>query len=70
MAVGGTNGFFGDDWNNKNGPKPWSNQSPTAPKDFYLQKNKWYPTWNPDQNEGEDAAMKVNYVRVWKMADN
>ena len=66
VAVGGTNGYFPDGWTNANGPKPWSNESPTAHKDFWLAKNDWYPTWNPDQNDGEDAALKINYIRVWK----
>ena len=70
VAVGGTNGFFGDNWDNARGPKPWNNQSPTAPKDFWLQKETWYPTWNPKQNNGEDAAMKVKSVKVWKLKDN
>jgi len=65
VAVGGTNGFFPDEWE-ANPPKPWTNQSPTAMKDFWDAKNNWYPTWSPDVNEGEGAAMKVNYIRVWK----
>ena len=61
VAVGGTNGFFGDDFTGT--PKPWSNESPTAPKDFWHSWNSWYPTWNPDEDNGEQAAMKVYIIR-------
>ncbi|KAJ8039654.1 Beta-1,3-glucan-binding protein [Holothuria leucospilota] len=64
VAVGGT-GYFSDDFTNSPTPKPWLNTSPTAAKDFWVGKNKWYPTWNADVNNGEDAAMKVRSVRVW-----
>uniref|UniRef100_A0A194AJ48 Putative lipopolysaccharide and beta-1,3-glucan-binding protein n=1 Tax=Pinctada fucata TaxID=50426 RepID=A0A194AJ48_PINFU len=66
LAVGGI-GFFDDSNINKPYPKPWNNKSPTAPRDFWSQKNQWYPTWNPKQNNGEDAALQVDYIRVWKM---
>ncbi|CAH1801999.1 unnamed protein product [Owenia fusiformis] len=62
VAVGGTNGFFSDDFTNSPYRKPWSDTSSTAAKDFWFKRNNWYPTW-----EGEDAAMQVDYVRVWKM---
>jgi beta-glucanase (GH16 family) len=65
VAVGGTNGFFPDTGNNGANPKPWSNTSPTAFKDFYAAKNQWFPTWN-----GEDAAMQVQYIKVWKLQDD
>ena len=68
--MGGTNGFFGDDSINAGYGKPWNNQSPTAPRDFWFARDLWYPTWNPDVNNGEDAAMKVRSVRAWKLADN
>jgi len=66
VAVGGTNGFFQDSWTNGNGPKPWANTSPTAFKDFYDAKDSWYPTWQPEVNNGENAAMQVKSVRVWQ----
>jgi hypothetical protein len=66
-AVGGTNGFFPDSAVNAGYPKPWNNQSPTALRDFWNAKTNWYPTWNPDVNNGEDAAMQVDYIRVWKL---
>ncbi|PIK59610.1 putative beta-1,3-glucan-binding protein [Apostichopus japonicus] len=64
VAVGGT-GYFSDSFTNTPKAKPWLNTSPTAAKDFYDAKADWYPTWNPDTNNGEDAAMKVRSVRVY-----
>lgn len=68
VAVGGTNGYFSDEWINGGYPKPWLNTSPTSLREFWAAKDNWYPTWNPTQNNGEDAAMKVDYVRVWQLA--
>jgi len=66
VAVGGTNGFFDDSWTNAAGAKPWNNNSPTAMRDFWQAKNQWYPTWNSDVNNGEDAALQVRSIRVWQ----
>ncbi|CAG4937642.1 unnamed protein product [Colias eurytheme] len=66
LAVGGTNGFFPDGVVNPS-PKPWWNGSPTAPRDFWNARNNWLPTWNPNVNNGEDAALQVDYVRVWAL---
>ena len=44
-------------------PKPWSGGDRAA---FLAAQSEWYPTWHPDRNQGEDAALKVNYVKVWK----
>lgn len=63
VAVGGTNGFFWDGWTNGNGDKPWDNNSPTAPKDFWDDFPVWSQTWN-----GEDVAMAIDYIRVIKTA--
>ncbi|XP_072051802.1 beta-1,3-glucan-binding protein-like [Amphiura filiformis] len=65
VAVGGTGGYFHDSITNEPYPKPWSDSSGTAPRDFWLAKDLWYPTWNPTERNGEDAAMHVDYVRVW-----
>ncbi|XP_072018556.1 beta-1,3-glucan-binding protein-like [Amphiura filiformis] len=65
VAVGGTGGYFSDGLTNQPYPKPWNDQSPTAPRDFWLAKDQWYPTWFPTVNNGEGAAMEVDYVRVW-----
>ncbi|XP_066995772.1 beta-1,3-glucan-binding protein [Anabrus simplex] len=61
VAVGGT--FFSD--GNRYLPygKPWNWSSPHPMKDFWDAKDKWYPTW-----EGESAAMKIDYVRVYSNA--
>ena len=67
VAVGGT-AYFPDVFVNSPHSKPWSDNSGTAPRDFWRKKNEWYPTWNPNTNNGEDAAMKIDYIRVWKMA--
>ena len=62
VAVGGTNGFFPDDAVNGGGSaKPWNNQSPTAMKDFWLAKEQWHSTWEP-----EDSAMQVRDIKVWQ----
>jgi len=66
VAVGGTNGFFPDTWTNRPYPKPWTNPSGTAFREFWDARNNWYPTWNPNGNQGEDAAMQIDYIRVWK----
>ena len=67
MAVGGTGGYFPDSMVNSRYPKPWTDKSPTAIRDFWQAKDKWYPTWNADKNNGEDAALQVNYICVWKL---
>ncbi|XP_063379340.1 beta-1,3-glucan-binding protein-like [Cydia fagiglandana] len=66
LAVGGTNGFFPDGVSNPS-PKPWWNGSPTAMTDFWLAQNAWLPTWNLDVNDGQDASLQVDYVRVWAL---
>ncbi|XP_072173229.1 beta-1,3-glucan-binding protein-like [Diadema setosum] len=64
VAVGGTN-YFGDSLVNQPYSKPWLNTSPTAATDFWEAKDSWLPTWNQGVNNGEDAAMQVNYIRVY-----
>ncbi|XP_048775138.2 beta-1,3-glucan-binding protein-like isoform X2 [Ostrea edulis] len=66
VAVGGV-GFFPDKNRNSPYPKPWTDKSEFTARDFWNHKSQWYPTWNPDQNDGEQAAMQVDYIRVWKM---
>ncbi len=53
--------YFPDDATNPGG-KPWNNESPNAPFDFYNAKDTWYATW-----EAEDAAMQVDYIKVWAL---
>ncbi|XP_050710145.1 beta-1,3-glucan-binding protein-like isoform X1 [Eriocheir sinensis] len=65
LAVGGVNGFFPD---GIVANKPWENSSPHAPLDFWKGRDSWLPSW--EQGEGkisEGAALKVDYVKVWKM---
>lgn len=64
LAVGGTGGYFPDEASNGNG-KPWSNDSPNGMTDFFHAKSSWLPTWNLEENNGEGAAMVVDYIRVW-----
>jgi len=65
LAVGGTNGFFPDDAVNEGGaPKPWTSTSNNALGDFWNAKDGWYPTWT---RAGPDAALQVDYVRVWAL---
>lgn len=71
LACGGTSGFFPDGSISSPGngvgdyAKPWSDQSSTAYADFWNARNQWYPTWNPFQNDGEDAALKIDYIKVY-----
>jgi hypothetical protein len=58
LAVGGVGNYFPDGL----GGKPWVNADPHAPNSFINAKNQWYPTW-----VGEDAALKIDYVKVWKI---
>merc|ERR1719419_1171601 len=66
VAVGGT-GYFPDDAQNSPAGKPWNNESPQAPLEFWNAKDTWYPTWKTDEENGELAAMKVEYVKVWAL---
>lgn len=59
VAVGGVNSYFPDDAENPGG-KPWLNTSPQASTDFWNGRDQWLPTWS-----GDDAAMQVDYVKVW-----
>ena len=52
LAVGGTE-YFPDEASNPGG-KPWSNDSPHAATDFWNAKNQWLPTWNLEENNGEN----------------
>lgn len=58
VAVGGTNGFFP----NGIGNKPWGNESPTAPKEFWDGASNWLPTWG----EGAKRGLTVKSVKMWK----
>jgi len=64
LAVGGTGGYFPDEASNGNG-KPWTNDATSALTDFFHAKSSWLPTWNMEEDNGEGAAMVVDYIRVW-----
>jgi hypothetical protein len=38
-----------------------------AAADFWNGRNQWLPTWDLDVNDGESAAMQIDYVRVWAL---
>jgi hypothetical protein len=57
VAIGGTNGYFPDNV----GGKPWLNTSPHAVNEFWDDRDAWLDTWN-----GDDAAMKIDSVKVWE----
>ncbi|KAJ8732108.1 hypothetical protein PYW08_014838 [Mythimna loreyi] len=65
LAVGGT-GYFPDGVRNPS-PKPWWNGSPTAARDFWNARGHWLPTWNLNVNDGRDASLQVDYVRIWAL---
>ena len=65
VAVGGT-GYFPDKFHHSP-PKPWNDKSQIAAHEFWNAKAQWYPTWHPNTNNGEDAAMQVKYIRVYKL---
>ncbi|XP_063448890.1 beta-1,3-glucan-binding protein-like [Mytilus trossulus] len=66
VAVGGTS-FFPDPWMNMPYPKPWRDASDFAVRDFRQARHLWHPTWSPQINNGENAALQINYIKVWKM---
>ncbi|XP_058467033.1 beta-1,3-glucan-binding protein-like [Malaya genurostris] len=58
VAVGGN--FFPDGASNPH-PKPWYYGESTAMTSFWNARGDWYSTW------GEEAAMEIDYVRVWAL---
>ena len=61
VAVGGVNNYFPDG----ECDKPWNNDSQTSAADFWGNMESWYPSWNyPESN---DAAMKIDSVKVWSI---
>jgi len=63
VATGGTGGYFPDGCYNMNGDKPWSNQSPTAARDFWNGKGLWQQTWDM---EGYGSALQVKEINVYE----
>ncbi|KAI0230570.1 3-glucan binding protein [Massospora cicadina] len=81
LAVGGTNNYFPEepitctgnrDLNTTvcslDNRKPWKNTSPTAPKDFILRKQEWYPTWFDSKGSNAQSEFLIDYIRVYPMA--
>lgn len=64
VAVGGTNEYFNDNFHPR---PPWNNFSvgSKALKQFWESRKKWLPSW-----KGNDVAMKIDYVKVWKMENS
>jgi beta-glucanase (GH16 family) len=56
VAVGSTNGWWTDGLQGK----PWVDDSPTAPRDFWNARDDWYPTWK------ENGQMRVQSIKVWQ----
>ena len=75
VAIGGTAGFFPDSCTSRPGgtvadyAKPWSDSSSTAFYDFWNARDSWYPTWFPFEDNGEGAAMKIDYIRVYEYVE-
>ncbi|CAC5400344.1 Beta-1,3-glucan-binding protein [Mytilus coruscus] len=61
VAVGGTT-FFQDTWINFPYPKPWRDASDFVVRDFWQARHLWHPTWSPQINNGENAALQINYI--------
>lgn len=58
VAVGATNKWFEDGV----AGKPWTDDSPTAPKEFWEARGTWLPTWT-------QPAMQVKRVGMWQQCD-
>lgn len=41
--------------------KPWTNYDPKSQKNFFKQKDNWYPTWS------KDSKLEVEYVKVFSI---
>ncbi|KAJ1519914.1 hypothetical protein ONE63_004152 [Megalurothrips usitatus] len=59
VAVGGT--FFPNGMINSPYPRPWNWTSGHPLREFWEYRQWWLPSW-----KGEDAAMQVDYVRVYQ----
>ncbi|KAH8601467.1 putative beta-1,3-glucan-binding protein [Bisporella sp. PMI_857] len=59
VAVGGTNGWFQDGKSNK----PWVDYGTTAKREFWRQRETWYPTWQ------KNGQMEVSKVEMWQQCD-
>ena len=70
VAIGGTNGFIPDDCINRGDNdqygKPWLNSQSQieAMGNFWDKRDRWYWTWA--QTEGDNAALQVDYIKVYQ----
>lgn len=62
-AVGGTNGYFADGVDNK----PWKNGQGNPLVDFWNGRSDWLPSWNLDAGAQRNAALQVDYVRLYAL---
>ncbi|KAK7115394.1 beta-1,3-glucan-binding protein-like [Littorina saxatilis] len=58
VAVGGTVGFFPDDFD-YGVEKPWKNDSPSAAADYWARRSDWEKTWS-----GDNTAMEIDYIEM------
>mmetsp|Transcript_56125 Transcript_56125/g.93538 ORF Transcript_56125/g.93538 Transcript_56125/m.93538 type:complete len:431 (-) Transcript_56125:97-1389(-) len=71
LAVGGVSGYWPDGSTSypqgaSSYKKPWTDSTQTTAQDFWSAVGQWYPTWLPRENNGESAALKVDYIRVYE----
>ena len=69
VAVGGTGGYWPDSLNHPSYPKPWSDASEMAMRQFWDNRNLWLHTW-PSGDDEDDRAMQINSIRVWKLKED
>eukprot|EP01083_Nonionella_stella_P050249 133712_1 len=74
LAAGGVTGFFPDGSVSSptdfpSYPQPWG-AGGNAYQSFWEAVDEWYPTWYPNKDNGEGAAMKVDYIRVYEYIGN
>lgn len=55
LSAGGTNGWFKDG----KADKPWTDDSPTAMREFWDARDIWYPTWT-------QPSMQIKKVAIWQ----
>jgi len=62
VAVGGTNPY----WDSITEGKPWTATDEDAPLKFWNARADWLPSWQQDVDNGEHAALQVDWVKVWQ----
>lgn len=65
LAVGGTNGYFPDSGNA--GGKPWTNSQSFPHTAFWRGKEQWLDSWKLGENDGLNASLIIDSVRVWAL---